>query len=392
MHDRNRKSILTEILRGARITRQDIKERTGLTHATVSRITRDFIEAGLMREGDKVIDLGAKGRRRVEFKINADAGFVVGICLSAFQKAVSIVDVEGRQRYRESIPEDVIDDPEGTVEFIGGIIDRWIAESDLPGVRILGAGVVVAGSVDHFAGDIVEAPLLRWTNVPIRTLLSDRLKLEVVVQNVADGLCLACLDRLYREAAARFHMFLVHVAVGMGASLMIDRRAVRRRGDEAWISRIPVVLTGKCAGNDGRLGDVVSGKAILSTLDELEHGVDDVRASDPITVRLENAVRAANTGSQAATRTFLEAGRLLGQVLGLLTASYRPDVLILAGPVALAEPFRQGVEEGYREFWSLIDDSPIDVVMNPMTYLDAAENLGLREFLVPGLLSAIQEY
>jgi len=391
MHDQNRISVLVEVLRGDSVTRQEIQQRTGLTHATVSRITRSFINSGLIYEGDTVNGSSSLGRRRIELKVNSDAGFVIGVCLSAFIKYVSIVDVVGRRKWEEDIPADVAVSPSRTIDFIVDTISRHVNCGHFSLDRLLGIGVVVAGSVDSHTGEIINAPLLHWANVQIREILGDRLKLPVAVENMADGLCLASLDRLYSDRGANLHMFLVHVAVGMGASLMIDREIVRRRGDEAWIARVPTNVIEPITGEARRLGDLVSGKAILSAVNHLASIAGTNGFEGEVTEMLNAAVCAANTGDHIVSKTFFEAGQLLGRTLGLLTTPFLPDILLLAGPVALAAPFQKGVEEGFRCLSEMVDDSSVDVVINQMNYLDASENLGLRQFLLPGLLALSRE-
>ncbi len=384
MHDSNRRRVLEEVLRGERVTRQEIKERTGLTHATVSRITREFIQAGVLRDGDKVRERGM-GRRRVEVNINVSAGYVVGICLSAFQRSVSVVDVEGRRCMEHHIPASIMHSPLQVVQFIGDAVDRIAREERIPRSRILGAGVVVAGSVTEPDGAVTHAPLLSWTNVPLGRLLRDRLEIGVSIRNVADALCLACLDRLYAKDGSGLQLFLVHVAVGMGGSLMIGGHLVNRRGDEGWIASVPAALPPTSPGE--RLGDLVSGRAILAQINAQAGRLDRHAEDAEIAERLVSAVATANQHDGTEREVFARAGERLGSVLGIVTAAVLPDVLILAGPVSRAQSFRERAEASYRNIRRMLDDKPVEVVGNPSSYLEAAENLGLREYLLEGLLS-----
>src|SRR5690606_33718192 len=226
----NRHRVLVAILSGERGTRQDIRSLTGLTAATVSQITREFINAGRVIEGDRLNERQGKGRRRGAADVNPHSGDIVEVCLSAFERSVSILDLRRERRWLEYIPTKEMVSAKHAVNFIGQAVNRYLAATRTARKRILGAGVVVAGSVNRTEGRIVHAPLLKWDDFPLMERLRSRLGCRVAVSNVAEGLCLAGLD-LFQPPTDGRHMFLVHVAVGMGATLMIDGRLVHRRGD-----------------------------------------------------------------------------------------------------------------------------------------------------------------
>jgi predicted NBD/HSP70 family sugar kinase len=377
IRDRNRNLVLRELLRTSGVSRHDLTGKTGLTHASVSRITKELIEEGLCYEGAAYRADNQLGRRRVELRVNPDGGFVLALCLSVFSRMAVITDITGRRRFETKIPARAARTAKTTIDHVGSWLDDLTASGEIDRSRLLGAGVVVAGSVDHRTGHLTNAPLLKWRNLPIRNLLSERLQCPVAVENVADALCLAYLDREYSGSVGHVHMFLVHVAFGMGASLVIDNKVVRRRGDEGWIGRLP--LPGANTNADKRiLHDASSGEAVLARLGKyfaegrLPHG------SAGITRRLKAAVDASNAGDSDVEDVFRQAGTALGDILLPITSAYFPDVIVLAGPVASSAAYRQAACAAYAKMGASLDYDEPDIVTNRTRYIEAAENLALR--------------
>ena len=94
---RNRNRVITEILRSPGLSRTDIGNAVGLNVASVSRITRDLIDADLIRESDAFGPKGRPGRRSVGLKPYGDGGYIIGIGLNAFRQSVTLADLENRK-------------------------------------------------------------------------------------------------------------------------------------------------------------------------------------------------------------------------------------------------------------------------------------------------------
>ena len=93
IRDRNRNLVLSALLRGSGVSRHDLTSKTGLTHASVSRITMELIDEGLCYEGAAYRTDNQLGRRRVELRVNPDGGFVLALCLSVFSRMAVITDI-----------------------------------------------------------------------------------------------------------------------------------------------------------------------------------------------------------------------------------------------------------------------------------------------------------
>ena len=112
---------------------------------------------------------------------------VAGIDLGGTNMQIGIVDRRNRIIGREGRKTKSI---EGKAEVIRRIV-RGIeraCENAGVGVRELAAvGIAAPGAIDIPRGVVLEAPNLKWYNVPLRDLLQKALKCKVVVDNDVNG-------------------------------------------------------------------------------------------------------------------------------------------------------------------------------------------------------------
>ena len=165
----------------------------------------------------------------------------------------------------------------------------------------------------------------------------------------------------------------------MGASLAMNGQIVRRSGGEGWIEQIRVPEFGHGDQKPMRLGEISSGRAILAAIQ------DDTRKSKRTKIntatQLQAAVEAANNSNPREQSLFVTAGKALGRSLVGLTAAYLPDRIVLAGPLAGAQAYSEAVKDGFHEIACDTDSSQIEITTNRTAYIQAAQNLALREYV-----------
>ena len=376
---RNRTRLLRLLLRNGALSRRDLNELSGLTLASISRITKELIDEGICYEGDSYRTDNSRGRSRVEVRINPHGATVVAICLSAYAWQIVITDLLGNASHRQRIPARIQKDPHATVQFIGEYLDMLIENGEVQRDRLQGATVAIAGSIDHQSGELLSAPLLDWQGVPVRNELRAVLGIPVRMHNIADTLCMSYISEPGEETEHNQSVFLVHTAIGMGASLALNGQIVRRRGGEGWIEQMVVPEFDSGAHQAMRLGEISSGRAILAAMDD--DAKSTKRKKIDTATRLQSAVEDANNSSHREQALFATAGRALGRSLVSLTAAYLPDQIVLAGPLARAQAYSDAVKEGFHEVARDTDSKRIEITTNRTTYIQAAQNLALSEYI-----------
>ncbi|MFC6672823.1 ROK family transcriptional regulator [Marinobacterium aestuariivivens] len=183
----NRRRVISEILFNGPVPRTEIAARTGLTAASVSRITRDLINAGLVVEA-KELPSSRSGRRLVELSLNPGGGYVLGIGINAFAQVVSLADLNNNLIAERALEIECLVDPQPVLTAVAETAQQIIADSGVDHARIFGAGVATAGAVDPARGILLDSQTLGWKDLDIGPRLARMLDLPVALENLPNSI------------------------------------------------------------------------------------------------------------------------------------------------------------------------------------------------------------
>ncbi|MET4783427.1 ROK family transcriptional regulator [Glaciihabitans sp. UYNi722] len=231
--------VILDVIRRATdgISRVEVAERTGLSAQTATNVCRRLLLDGLIHEtGTRSGGVG-KPRRILELK--ADGRFAIGIHLDPSVLTVVLLDLSGAVVSHKSFPTLADTSVDEIVDRIASAIDEIVAASAIDPGRILGAGVAAPGPIDLASGIVLNPPLLvGWDRVPVREMLSTRLKMPVLLEK--DVTAAAVAESWTGTKGNNFAFFYYGTGVGAGFSLQND------------------VLRGS-SGNAGEVGNLVVG-------------------------------------------------------------------------------------------------------------------------------------
>lgn len=389
LHDirtNNRSRILRSLRDSGQSSRQELAASLDLTPASLSRISRELIADGICVEAPNSRDGNQRGRPSVALQINAKGGNLIAISISSFSRIISIIDIAGQQKYAHQIPKHVILSGADTVAYIADYIDGLVADKILDRALILGASLTLPGSINSESGFLTKSVLLNWPNYSIKEKLAERLMCPVRVENNGDALCRHFLDKTAISDADRSNVFLVHVSNGMGASIAIGGRIVRRLADEGWINDIPVLTKEGEEYSERKLSQFASGGSILAQLPDAEISLG--QEGTAFSRALHSAVAVSNQTSNDARDVFFDAGHALGANLLSLSIAIAPNTIVLAGPVLKAIAYSEGVQAGYKRAAARMKIHPSRIVVSDASYIDAAECLALHGFFLAGAYGA----
>ena len=368
------------------ISRQELAERLELTPATMSRISKELIEDGICEEAPLVRGETQRGRPGVALCINPKGGFLIAISISSFSRIISVIDIAGNQHHQQAIPKHLTATGQKTVDFVGKYVDQLIADNELDRRLILGAVMTIPGSINKQSGFLTKSILLNWPNFAIQERLSERLHCHVRVENNGDALCRHFMDNNLARKKQYSSVFLAHISQGMGASIAIGERIVRRLADEGWINDIKVSQDAATGPRERKLSELASGRSILDSL--LKSRNDITKNGCEFRQMLEAAVTISNQETGFTRSEFFDAGLQLGSNLVPLTIAIAPEVIVLAGPVLQAHAYSDGVKVGYEKAADEMDIQPSRIIVSGASYSDASENLALHDFFLTGAYGA----
>lgn len=377
----NQAIVLNAIREHGALSRTEIAQHTRVSLPTISDITAELIEAGLIVE--RATGASTGGRRPILLALNAQAGYVVGIKLTEETVIAVMTDLDATIVARHSHP--IAErGPEQIVETIAACVETLVPAAQ--GRPIFGVGLGMAGVVDRQGRIVRHATYFGWADQPLAQLLERRLDMPVIVDNDVNALTSA--EQWFGAGRGVADFLVISLGRGVGMGMVLDGRLYHgSRGGAGEFGHTTVVPDGPlCAcGKRGCLEALVSEPALAQ------------RASAALgaSVSIHEAIQFALGGDAALQAIFAAAGRTLGLAVANLVNVLNPALLIISGEGLRAGdlvtvPFQRALQEHC--FDGLYSD--LRVVTEPWgdeAWARGAASLLLGELFQPGLRRGDEE-
>lgn len=310
-------------------TRIELAQHTGLSPATVSRITRDLVDEKLLKEITRIPTSVGRPTRGLE--VNGGAGTVIGISVLLPSAELVLMDLRGQILRHTSHALDGTKGATGILEQLQKAV-RSLLRAWPPRVpKLAGVGLAVPGEWHREGGIAVNYPRVPdWRNVPIGKLLQEWTGCPVSLIGYAPALAIAKSARHGETDPA--NMVCVEVSENIAMGIVVNGGVLEGvTGNAGELGHITIDADGPLCycGNRGCLETVATCGAVE----------DEVRNSDAArdvfvnsrAVTFEDVVTLARQGDSFSTRLLARVARTLG--IGLATALnlLNPKVLVLSG-------------------------------------------------------------
>lgn len=328
-----RLQIFERIRAAGAIARVQLTKDLGVSPASVSTLTQELMDAGLIEEITAPPREGEAGRGRpaVALGVRAAAHRVVGVKLSDASVSAVVTDFAGRQladHVAERRPEAL--SPADTLALLADLVDAAVAKAGLTRADLSAIGIGIPGYIDSEKGLAAWSSILSERNVPLAALARAHLGLPVFIDNDANLCALAELWFGAGRALADFAVVTIEHGVGMG--LVLNHRLYRgARGLGMELGHTKVHLDGalcRC-GQRGCLEAYVADYALAREA-AVALGLTH-RDGRPMKVLLESLFDQAKAGNAAARSIFRRAGRYLAVGLSNIVNLFDPALIILSG-------------------------------------------------------------
>jgi glucokinase len=269
--------------------------------------------------------------------------YVVGLDLGGTKILSLCVTADLEIVGRDQRPTDAERGPEAVID---SMVESALAAA--AGRPLIAVGVSAPGPSNPFLGIVTTPPNLPgWLNVPLASLIAEKMKLPALIENDANAGALA-EHRLGAGRGTR-NMILLAAGTGIGGGLILDGRLYHgATGGAGEVGHMQLDLEGRqcTCGRRGCLEAQASGWALEEMAKELataepqglvariaaQHGVEpDARILD----------LAAEQGDAAAYAVLERAGTFLGDGLTNLVNIFNPEVIAFGGSLRKSDVYFQ---------------------------------------------------
>lgn len=327
-----RQQVFERVRASGYIARVQVAKDLCVSPASVTTITSELLEAGLIEEIAAPRESeGGRGRPSVALGVRKEAHLVGGMKMSDREHSAVIVDFAGNLIADEVVPRrpGAMPLPE-MLDAIVTLLDRTCAKAGVTRADLSGLGIGVPGFVDNTDGVVLWSSTLSERNLPLALAAENRLGLPVFIDNDANLVALAELWFGVGRSLADFAVVTFEHGVGMG--FVMNHRIYRgsqRLGME--LGHTKVQLDGalcRC-GQRGCLEAYVADYALAREASIALNWVH--RDGQSINVLLESLYEHAKAGDATARSIFRRAGRYLAVGLANVVNLFDPALIILSG-------------------------------------------------------------
>ncbi|MDE0674925.1 MAG: ROK family transcriptional regulator [bacterium] len=200
------------------ISRAEIARRTGLSKPTVNTLVLDLETAGVVRCNPSAQPHGRIGRPAASYEVVSDAALVVGVDMGATKTIVGVADLLG-----DVIATEQIETPNHAVAAVNAVVStvrRLLERLGDSGSRLEAACVGVPGVYRPSHDRVEMAPNLPgFVDLPIRAELSDRLGIDVTIENDVN---LATVGEANAMATGGKHFAAISIGTGIGMGMVLE--------------------------------------------------------------------------------------------------------------------------------------------------------------------------
>ncbi len=344
----NRNLLLNIIRREGQISRKQLTDISGLSVGAVSGITTELLENAWILEVGEGDFTG--GRRQTLIKLNAKAGYAIGLKIMERRIVAAVSNFEGQVFYYREFDIQQSPNVDLLVDTISEIIKETLRESSIPLDKTFGIGIGLAGVIYSQTGVVHYSPFFGWRDVPIASLVEQSTHLPVYIENDVNTLTLT--EQLFGAGRQCNNFVVVTVGRGIGMGIVINGQLYRG-----------------AKGGAGELGHTMIAHQAQDTANSQYISLEDM-AADPALFNGQSTIEAvtqqAQAGNQAIQNKLQQSGAILGIGLANVINILSPELVIVSGEGVEAGDYRiQPMLESMKQhtFQGLLDD--VDVIVIP---------------------------
>ena len=347
VRNQNRRRVLAVVRRRGVASRTEIGKSTGLSAATVSAITSDFLDEGILVPPEKEsVAIAGRGRPTVALVVNPDAAMICAVYFQLNRVSAAMVDYAGAtisEFSAEIATQDITSDE--IRKTLLHCVEEALRQTGRDKSTLRRISVGFQGVTDAEGSTVLWTPICSQRDIPLCKWLEDHFGVPAKVANDCDMITQALTWREPEKYGQKFGAVLLAHGVGMGLYLRQGIiNGTRSSGVEfGHMTYMPGGALCRC-GNKGCI-EAYAGDYAISRRAKGEP--DDTPPPDLLeSPNLESTMKLVQTGDKNALAAVDAAGAAIGTGLANLYALVDPFPVVLVGAGAL---FFEQMEAPIRE-------------------------------------------
>jgi transcriptional regulator of PTS gene len=317
------------------ISRIDLSKLSELAPASITKITRELIDAHLVHE-TVVQEATSRGRPAVGLQTNNDGWQFLSMRLGRGYLTMALHDLGGNILVDTKI--DIVEkEQQPLFDRILKEIDDFFQTNSTQLERVTAIALTLPGLVLSDTGTVLQMPHYKVTKMALGPAIYEATGLPVFVAN--DTRAWALSEKLFGNSQQNENSALISIHHGVGAGIILEGRVLQgRHGNIGELGHVQVVPNGeKCyCGNYGCLETVASSAAIRAkVVAKIATGSPSMLAGDDISI--ESICDAATAGDPLAVEVIEELGRYLGNGISIIVNLFNPEKVLIGGVINQAK-------------------------------------------------------
>ena len=217
----NRSRVLNTIKNTGPVSRTSVARRTGLSAATITSISSELIESGLIFEKEAGDSSG--GRRPILLALNTRGSCVIGLKLAEDHVTGALTDLRATviAKLTRPLSDQSLD---SAIETMSRVVESLLEQKQYGNQQFLGVGVGLAGIIDHNRGVLRHSPIFGWNNIPLGDLLANRLGVPIYIDNDVNTLTIT--ELWFGKGKGVDNFLTVTIGRGVGLGIVLNGQVV----------------------------------------------------------------------------------------------------------------------------------------------------------------------
>ncbi|EGR2796616.1 transcriptional regulator [Vibrio navarrensis] len=317
------------------ISRIQVADVSQLAPASVTKITRQLLERGLIKEVAQQASTG--GRRAISLTTEVKPFHSVAVRLGRDYVQFCLYDLGGTElakdqhdlRYKNQ--SDLI---EGLIALLKDFINSCQDRID----QLIAIGITLPGLVNPTTGVVEYMPNTDIDNLALGEIVREKFGIECFVGNDVRGMALA--EHYFGASQDCQDSILVSVHRGTGSGIIVNGQVFlgfnRNVGEIGHIQIDPLGEQCQC-GNFGCLETVAANPAIVQRVKKLLAQGYESSLSQLEQITIQDVCTHALQGDELAKQSLVRVGNQLGKAIAITVNLFNPQKIVIAGDITAAQ-------------------------------------------------------